>query len=399
MDVIKFKVENKILKCGFIDGKTKMPHNYNEKISREILSEVSKCAINAMHFTGRHIRFEVQGKRIEITNGLDLINDKSSEYYEDFRFVRKYIRDKNYVLQKKKQKTIAIGLSVALAATAITYIVASKANANTPEDVMISTSVSTTYDAPKEPTTIDHKIYVDSSKEELTKIIKEPTKKETEAPVQATTEEKTTSQKEVSDEQSNYIDMLGIGSELDTPKYIKAKELYYPIMEKYGEMYGVDPDIICAIATQERGEHSSTISEGGGLGLMQVQASVWDGQSLTVTKANGEKETISVTTDKLRDLDFNIKVGTAIYKMCLDLMHSKEVPALQCYNFGQGTFGKVLKNYSYSAGKSVDEILDSNDLGWINFTRGHGGDPDYVKNVLRYFDGTITDLGLTSKTK
>ena len=395
MDIIKFRVVNDILKCGFINGQTKEARNYNEKISREILAKISRCNIDTMFFSKDNIIFEVEGKKIEIIDGRNIVNDLTCEYYKDFRFIKEYINKKRFKLwvKENKQKTFAIGLSMALAVSGVSYVTASKALAEAPEVDTTSIEATTTYDVPTEETT-NQVVYKDSEENEILnndiKEIEETTKeKEIVKETEVQTEEQTTD--------IDYISMLEIGTETDSDKFISTKENYYDIIEKYANMYGINPDIICAIATQESGVHSREISPGGGLGLMQVQASVWNGHGLTVHNYETDQdERINFTTDSLRNLENNIQAGCAIYKMCLDKMEGNYVAALQCYNMGEGSMGSILSNYSSISGKSKSEILKSNDFGWLNYTNGHGGDPNYVKNVLRYFDGKINEIGLST---
>ena len=72
----------------------------------------------------------------------------------------------------------------------------------------------------------------------------------------------------------------------------KTRELYGNIIEKYANMYGLDPSLVLALATQERGVHSSVMDRGGATGLMQIQNSIWVGKSVTAYNfEKGCKET------------------------------------------------------------------------------------------------------------
>ena len=173
----------------------------------------------------------------------------------------------------------------------------------------------------------------------------------------------------------------------ETQKAYNAKTNYWYLIEKYSKMYGLDPNLVLAIATQERGVHSSTMDEGGATGLMQVQNAVWENQYKTSYNfETGEYETIFITREGIQDLEQNIKIGCTIFQECLQVMDYNIPAAIQCYNMGQGTMYEILTAYSKDTGKSIDEILsDPNDLGWMSYRDSISyGDPSYVENVLSW---------------
>lgn len=182
------------------------------------------------------------------------------------------------------------------------------------------------------------------------------------------------------------ISNLQIEDETESEKANKTKELYYDIIEKYANMYGVLPSVILAIATQERGVHSDTIDQGGAIGLMQVQVSVWDGKDLEVYNYDtNSKEKIHITLDHLRDVSFNIKVGCAIFQNYLKQMKDNYPLAIQSYNMGPSSVNKILNAYCLSCGKTYDEVINSDDLGWLSFRNSsYPGDSFYLEHVLRY---------------
>lgn len=187
---------------------------------------------------------------------------------------------------------------------------------------------------------------------------------------------------------ADVISNLQIEDETESEKANKTKELYYDIIEKYANMYGVSPSVILAIATQERGVHSDTIDQGGAIGLMQVQVSVWDGKDLEVYNYDtNSKEKIHITLDDLRDVSFNIKVGCAIFQNYLKQMKDNYPLAIQSYNMGPSSVNKILNAYCLSCGKTYDEVINSDDLGWLYFRNSsYPGDISYLEHVLRYIN-------------
>ena len=174
----------------------------------------------------------------------------------------------------------------------------------------------------------------------------------------------------------NYRISLSFEDERDGEKYQFVEANYGNLIEKYANMYGVDAKIIKAIATQERGVHSSTIDPGGGIGLMQVQYNVWAGHEVSSYNfETGEYETITVDGDKLQDLEYVIKIGTKIYRHYLERADYNVVAATFAYN--KGITGVIATANSY--------LNDPEDLSWVEDARNlPNGDDFYPENVFRY---------------
>lgn len=184
-----------------------------------------------------------------------------------------------------------------------------------------------------------------------------------------------------------------------TPDYSKleyVKENYGDIIEKYANTYGVDPRIIIAIATQERGIHSPYMDRGGATGLMQIQNSVWIGNELTAFNYDiDDKETIIVTDKLLSSLEGNIKVGCMIFSDCMKQMKGNVFAAIQCYNMGQGNLNrKVFPNYCAACGKTREEVLGNpTDIGWLGCRRFvTQGDRYYLERILSYIDEDVISI-------
>lgn len=177
-------------------------------------------------------------------------------------------------------------------------------------------------------------------------------------------------QQPVSKSTSMYLEFP---DESDTNKAIKCKELYYDTIKKYSHKYGLDPNLVLGMATQERGIHSSEIDSGGGIGLMQVQYSVWVNQQISFYELNEEtgeyeKKTMTITDEKLRDVETNIQIGCLILQDCLINSHYNIPIAVQMYNMGLGAIYKMLDSYRAVKGGSRSDILDNpEDIGWLDY--------------------------------
>ena len=100
------------------------------------------------------------------------------------------------------------------------------------------------------------------------------------------------------------------------------------------------------------------------------------------------EEKIHITLDKLKDVDFNIKVGCAIFQNYLNQMNGNVIAAIQSYNMGPGSVKKIISTYASATGKTYDEVLNNfEDINWLDYRNSsYPGDPDYVEHVSRYYN-------------
>ena len=187
----------------------------------------------------------------------------------------------------------------------------------------------------------------------------------------------------------------------DSDTYIGAYEEYYSIVEKDANKWGISPNIIMAMLTQESaGKHSN---------LMQIQFDSWlDGvlteydfvneryQSIVLTDNpemyEGKNITV-ITREDLQNKVTNISVACVILRHCLEKMDYNILASIQAYNLGWPNMKSVLKTTSENTGLSVDELLsDQTNTEFTNYTYiVNCGDSNYVSNVVRYLtDGEIT---------
>lgn len=178
----------------------------------------------------------------------------------------------------------------------------------------------------------------------------------------------------------------------NTEKAKKTKKLYGAIIEQYASDYGLDPALVTAIATQERGVHSNVMDKGGATGLMQIQNSVWVGHEVSAYNFNEEKkETLSITTDMLGDVNTNIKIGCMILQNAMEYMDYNVLAGIQCYNMGYGNMNKVLTECASKTGATKQEILkDPNNTSWMEYRDIIPvGDQNYVEHVLSWIGPNV----------
>ena len=173
-------------------------------------------------------------------------------------------------------------------------------------------------------------------------------------------------------------------------KAVNAKENYYELVGKYAKTYGIDKDLIMAIATQEKGVHNTEIDPGGGVGLMQMQYAVWVNQDVKAYNFDTSSwETFHVTDSNIRELDTNIKIACMYFQNCLVNMDYNVPAALCAYNWGTTSAKNKLSEFSQDRGLSLNEVLEANDTSWINLFDVNGDTSlAYPKMVLSYYDSS-----------
>lgn len=212
-----------------------------------------------------------------------------------------------------------------------------------------------------------------------------------------------------------------LGSGASSGSFKKAMQ-YFPFFEKYGNMYGVDPYLLVAIASQESGgdhEKYNSLSrcQSAGCGIMQVEKPGIVIKSVSAFNHETRQiENVDINYNYVSNVENNIRVGAMLQASRAKAQGYNILMALQSYNFGSGAFNHVLKLYSQASGKSLEQIRnDPTDLGWIPYVMEvhmhpnkyfkwssnahackqkycqepggtyHYGDGSYLQNVLRYY--------------
>ena len=189
---------------------------------------------------------------------------------------------------------------------------------------------------------------------------------------------------EEEEKESVFVDY---GDRASTEKAYITKAYYGGLIEKYARQYGLDPNLVLGIATQERGIHSENKDYGGATGLMQIQNSVWENEYITAYNYETNKmEKVYVTNNKIKDVSNNIKFGCMYLQNCMEYMDYNVMAAVQCYNMGYGNVMKVLNAYSKVTNKPVKDILkDHNDTGWLEYRKLiNVGDQKYIEHVFSW---------------
>lgn len=163
---------------------------------------------------------------------------------------------------------------------------------------------------------------------------------------------------------------------------------YKNIFNTYGNIYGIDPNLLIAQATQESGGDISVNFNQPDIGIMQIEWEAWVGEKISAYNYKTRKfDTIKITKDNLCDLDSHIKIATMILQSNINATYEfgyklKKIPetdilaySLQRYNMGAGTMIKLL-----NMGGNWKNNRDYFDIG----------DPEYFENVMNNLDNNST---------
>ena len=199
----------------------------------------------------------------------------------------------------------------------------------------------------------------------------------------------------ISDNTNNDFFFIDYEDRTSTDKAVETRENYSSVIEKYARMYGLDPKLILAIATQETGNHYKYLDSGPAIGLMQIEKSVWkNGGKITAYNFETSSwETITLTADdydnfmyNLRDLDYNVKIACMLFQYNLRYFDYNILAGIQAYNMGMGSLDRVIDNYCMDKNLIREQVLDNQyDDGWLLYRNYiSSGDSLYIEHVLSY---------------
>lgn len=168
---------------------------------------------------------------------------------------------------------------------------------------------------------------------------------------------------------------------------VNAKE-YDDLFEKYAKMYGLDKNLLAAIAAQESSGNHYNHLNGPGYGLMQIEY-VHFGETLSAYNFETKtQDSITVTKDAVSNLETNIKIGAIILRNELNRFNCNIPLAVAAYNLGAGNINTVLKNTSNRTGVSIDSMKNNpNGNVWTAGPERQAlgvGDPKYPDHVFSY---------------
>jgi murein DD-endopeptidase MepM/ murein hydrolase activator NlpD len=175
----------------------------------------------------------------------------------------------------------------------------------------------------------------------------------------------------------------------------------FPIIQNYASMYGVDPYLVLAKATQESAGKTDIPD-----GFMQITG---DGARSISAKnvQTGKTDTYTVYTEAdRRDPEKAIRWGVMYFASLIEKMDGDPLKALQSYNFGEGGVLYIKKNHpdDWANGTEWMKWREESRLHYggsgsrsasyhciPDKTKTSGslyGDSCYVENVMKYYAGS-----------
>ncbi len=331
--------------------------------------------------------YDIDGREGIVKEESNNIIKEYEQYYEK-RIKRLNILGNITQNMKLSRKNITIGKRIAIASLAAVLVAAGISHIKGKPD---PSDLAATY-----VTEIDNDniIEIDTDEDEIIQAIDNALEEEKEIV------EKIPEQDQTSSYNDNMIEMFQTEEfhfsyeDRTEEENIRNAKRYEDLFEKYANRYGMDKNLLMAMAAQEsNGDHNSYINRGPAEGLMQIEKSA---HLDTVVSAYNfetnqiEKETI--TLEKLQDVEYNIKIGTMILRNCMEENNYNIPLAIQAYNFGTGNMAKSINTCSDLENISKDEIKNnpSNNIWLLYREFVHAGDPKYVEHVFSFLKSGTT---------
>lgn len=202
-------------------------------------------------------------------------------------------------------------------------------------------------------------------------------------------------------------DIIDFEYEFDTPgdkASLINSMAYMELYSKYEKMYGIDANLLCAIGAQESSgmHHKESIDGGFSTGIMGI-STIWTDAELTVFNfETNSYETIQIDYSKIGEVDYNIKIGAAIFQNYFygTLDEVTSIPeeeflafSVQKYNMGPGNVYKILKigpNWTDNR-----ELIDSGDRLYFEHVLSRLDNDTVIK--IKLIDGTFFETKITNK--
>lgn len=305
------------------------------------------------------------------------------------------------LIRQNKRKLIGSASSLAIIALATTLAFGSLKNTNAPE---LDNPVIDEYDIEEDNITVDQSFSIGS-------IVDNVYEDENQELIDELEEESNQDLINQLNQDLNESYTLNLRKS-NTPDLKKAEDAknFIDTIEKYSNKWGISPNLILAILTQETGGYVSN--------LMQIEFNQWIDMPLTEydftnqryqtivltdnpKKYNGKGYTV-ITREDLKNKITNISVGCVILRSSVKYMNYNIAAGIQCYNFGPGAMEIVLRACSKDTGVSVGEILsDQTNSTFMDFTDvmpDNYGDHEYLYNISKYLDDNDIEYKMHDKS-
>ena len=158
------------------------------------------------------------------------------------------------------------------------------------------------------------------------------------------------------------------------------------IFERFGEMYGIDPNLLMAIMAQESGGvHVTHSQNGSAIGGMQIENFWYDKELTAYNFSTNSYENVTVEENKLDDLYYNVKIASMILRTCLNDFNYDIRKAVQAYNFGYKNMSSLGNDWTVNR-----KNLDVGDAKY--FEHVFSFLPDGYSLTIKKDDGSSIDV-------
>lgn len=168
------------------------------------------------------------------------------------------------------------------------------------------------------------------------------------------------------------------GGSMGTANLAPGIQNYAGIFKSAGQKYGVEPEIMQAIAMQESGGNPKAgYPNQPAWGLMQIENTLASEFSSFGRQYAGQSFSLQDRIDPAKSIPFATK------RFSDDLKHygNDYLKAIQAYNFSKYSLDMLIKRFG------GDWRSHRKEMGSINGVGGSYGDPQYIEHVMRYYKG------------
>lgn len=172
-------------------------------------------------------------------------------------------------------------------------------------------------------------------------------------------------------------------------------EKYYPFFVELSQKFGLDPDLIFALAMQESScSHENHINDGrSACGMFQLEKAVWKGKSVSARVWNEETQSYEKVVYKnllANPYDFEryCEEAFAIYQNNMINYTGYNIAySCVCWNMGCGSFNKIMNDASVGLNRSIEDINSHPyNTDWLVYRAGKHGTYDHLERVVRYIE-------------
>lgn len=179
-----------------------------------------------------------------------------------------------------------------------------------------------------------------------------------------------------------------VGNHKDINFINKFKETEeYDVIEKYSKQYGVDPQIITAIAFKESSlDHEACLPTGDrynncAIGIMQLEKE-YDGKEIYAFNYETNKtDSVKYTLENVKNFDTNVKIACMMFQSALKNYSGNIYMAIQSHNYGEYMMDIIINKTAKK--KNIDSNFMAShpfDIDWTNYL------DDVHSNPKKYLD-------------